>query len=130
MKLGATLYIRNTIEAVALYQQAFGLTLGYHEKFEDGTYMHATFCEGSEEVFAISECRNDAFVELMLKANLKTARPAMSYGLTLESAQAVEKAFELLKVGGNIMMPLGTLPWSACCAEVIDRYGIYWYLTV
>jgi PhnB protein len=130
MKLGATLYIRNTVEAVALYQEAFGLTLGYHEKFEDGTYMHAALCKDGEEVFAISECRNDAFVDLMLKANLKSARPAMSYGLTMENPQAVEKAFELLRAGGNIMMPLGTLPWSACCAEVIDRYGIYWYITI
>ena len=28
MKLGMTLYIQNTIEAVELYKKAFGLTLG------------------------------------------------------------------------------------------------------
>ena len=31
MRLGATLYIRNTAEAAGFYQEAFGLTLGYHE---------------------------------------------------------------------------------------------------
>ena len=31
--MGATLYIKNTIEAVAFYTEAFGLTLGYNEKF-------------------------------------------------------------------------------------------------
>ncbi|MCE5343564.1 MAG: VOC family protein [Eubacteriales bacterium] len=130
MRLGATLYIRNTIEAVALYQEAFGLTLEYHEKFTDGTFMHAALCRDGQEVFSVSESRNDTLVEMMLQSSLKDARPTMSYGIEMESAEEVEKAFDLLKVGGNVMMPLGTLPWSACCAEVIDRYGVYWYITV
>ena len=41
MNLGATLYIKNTIEAVAFYKEAFGMTLGYNEKCTDGTYLHA-----------------------------------------------------------------------------------------
>lgn len=41
MKLGATLYIKNTVEAVEFYKEAFGMTLGYNERFLDGTFMHA-----------------------------------------------------------------------------------------
>ena len=41
MKLGATLYIKNSIEAVEIYKQAFGMTLGNYEKYPDGTFMHA-----------------------------------------------------------------------------------------
>lgn len=40
MKLGATLYIKNTVEAVEFYKEAFGMTLGYNERFPDGTFMH------------------------------------------------------------------------------------------
>lgn len=30
LKLGATLYVKNSFEAVERYKEAFGLTLGYH----------------------------------------------------------------------------------------------------
>lgn len=40
MNLGATLYIKNTIEAVEFYKEAFGMTLGYNEKFPDGTPIY------------------------------------------------------------------------------------------
>ena len=70
MKLGATLYIKNTIEAVALYTEAFGLNLGYHEKFPDGTFMHASLLKNGQEIFAVSESHNDNFVNIMLTSSL------------------------------------------------------------
>ena len=130
MKLGATVYIHNTIEAVPVYLEAFGLTLGYNEKFPDGSYMHAALNKDGEEIFCVSESRNDAYVEMMLRSSLKENRPVMSYGLNFQSGDEVKKAFAILKQGGTVMMPVGTLPWSACCAEVVDKYGVYWYLTV
>ncbi len=130
MKLGATLYIHNTPEAVDFYREAFGLTLGYHELFPDGTYLHAALCRDGEEVFAVSESQNRPLVEMMLASSVKEARPTMSYGLVLDCEADVRKAFKVLKQDGTVMMPLGTLPWSACCAEVVDRYGVYWYVTV
>lgn len=39
MKLGATLYIKNTTEAVSFYSEAFGLTLGYHEKYHGRSFF-------------------------------------------------------------------------------------------
>lgn len=41
MQTGMTLYINHTLAAVEFYQEAFGLSLGYNEKFPNGTYMHA-----------------------------------------------------------------------------------------
>ncbi len=130
MKLGATLYIRNTAEAVDFYREAFGLSLGYHEKNADGSYLHASLEKDGQEVFAVSECENEPFVRMMLSSDLKTARPTMSYGLTFDTADGVRKAFSALSASGTVMLPLGKLPWSDCCAEVVDRYGVYWYLTV
>ncbi|WP_438433735.1 VOC family protein [Gorillibacterium sp. sgz500922] len=130
MKLGATLYIQNTVEAVKLYQEAFGLTLGYQVRFPDGTFLHAELQKDGSEVFAVSECRNDAFVATMRASSLQESRPTMSYSLTFANAEEVENAYTLLAEGGTVLFPLGSLPWSACCAEVVDRYGVYWYITV
>lgn len=130
MKLGATLYIKGTIEAVEFYKEAFGMTLGYNEKFLDGTFMHAALLKDGEEIFAVSESQNDAFVDVMLSASLKEARPTMSYGINFENEEDVKKAYAILSVGGNVLLPLGALPWSACCAEVVDKFGVYWYIAV
>ncbi|MEK5478711.1 VOC family protein [Paenibacillus sp. FSL R5-0407] len=130
MKLGATLYIKNTVEAVEFYKEAFGMTLGYNEKFPDGTYMHAELLRDGQQVFAVSESQNDAFVQVMLASSLQESRPTMSYGINFDNEDEVSKAFSMLAEGGNVLFELGSLPWSSCCAEVIDKYGVYWYISV
>lgn len=130
MKLGATLYIKNTIEAVEFYKEAFGMTLGYHERFPDGSFLHAVLQRDGNEVFAVSESQNDEFVNTMLASSLKESRPTMSYGLNFDNEDEVKKAYSMLAEGGKVLLPLGSLPWSSCCAEVVDKYGVYWYITV
>lgn len=130
MRLGATLYIQNTLEAVPFYCDAFGLELGYHETFPDGSYMHAVLAKDGEEIFCVSESKNDAFVQTMLRSSLKDSRPTMSYGLNFAGEAEVRHAYDLLAKEGTVMFPIGSMPWSACCAEVVDKYGVYWYLTV
>ncbi len=130
MKLSATLYIKNTIEAIEFYIEAFGLTLGYNEKFPDGTFMHAVLHKNGEEIFAVSESQNDNFVNVMLASSLNGSRPTMSYGINFESEDQVKKAYYVLSEGGKVLLPLGSVPWSSCCAEVVDRYGVYWYISV
>ena len=128
MKLGATLYVRNTLEAVPFYRDAFGLTLGYHEFFPDGTYLHAALLKDGQEVFAVSESQNGAMVSLMLAANPTDARPTMSYGIDFASKEEIDHAYALLTQGGTILHAIGPLPWCNYCADVVDRYGVYWYL--
>lgn len=128
MKLGATLYVHNTLEAVPFYMDAFGLTLGYHAFFPDGTYLHAALLKDGQEVFAVSEAQNDAMVALMLAANLTGARPTMSYGIDFASKAEIDHAYGLLTQGGTILRAMGPLPWCNYCADVVDKYGVYWYL--
>lgn len=130
MKLGATLYIFNTLEAVPFYMDAFGLTLGYHEFFPDGTYLHAALLKDGQEVFAVSESRNDAMVQSMLAATPTQSRPTMSYGIDFATKADIEHAYAMLTQGGTILHALGPLPWCECCADVVDRYGVSWYLCV
>ncbi len=126
--MGATLYIKNTIEAVEFYKEAFGMTLGYNEKFPDGTFMHAALFRDGQEIFAISESRNDPLVKIMLTSTLKESRPTMSYGINFDNEDEVKKAYSMLEKDGKVLLPLGSLPWSSCCADVVDKYGVYWYI--
>lgn len=45
MKLGATLYVTNSAEAVAFYSEAFRMTVGYNVKNSDGSFLHAELME-------------------------------------------------------------------------------------
>lgn len=128
MKLGATLYIKNTMEAVKFYEEAFGMTLGYHVKNPDGTFMHAALLRGEQEIFAISESQNEPLVNTMLTSTLKESRPTMSYGINFDNEEEVKKAYAMIEKEGNVLLPLGSLPWSSCCADIVDKYGVYWYL--
>ncbi|WP_017472037.1 VOC family protein [Amphibacillus jilinensis] len=130
MKLGATLYIHNSLEAVEFYQEAFGMTLGYNVKNPDGTFMHAALLKDGEEIFAVSESQNESLVKMMLNASLKEARPTMSYGINFNNEDEIRKAYDILSTDGTVLFPLGTLPWSACAADVVDKYGVYWYISI
>jgi uncharacterized glyoxalase superfamily protein PhnB len=130
VKLGATLYVKNSIEAVEFYKNAFGMTLGYNERNPDGTFLHAALIRDGDEIFAVSESQNDNLVEIMLKSSLKYSRPTMSLGVNFNNKEEVQKAYKILSVGGNVLFPLGSLPWSECAADVVDKFGICWYIAV
>ena len=128
MQLGATLYIHNTQEAAALYQQAFGLTLGYSVLNPDGSYLHASLCRDGQEIFAVSESRNDALVSLLRSADIRTNRPIANLGLDFPTEAKVRHAFALLAKEGTVTLPLQALPWCPLAGEVVDKYGVYWYI--
>lgn len=118
VSIGHTLYIQHSAQAVPFYCGVFGLTLGYHVRNADGSFFHADLESGSQQLLCIAE----AF-------EAHPANNLVCLGMTLQSADAVRRAFALLSEGGSVRMPLTTLPWSPCCAEVVDRYGVWWYLT-
>ena len=128
MQLGATLYIHNTLEAAERYQHAFGLTLGYHAMNPDGSYLHASLCRDGQEVFAISESRNDALVNLLRQADIHTNRPVANLGLDFPTEDEVRHTFARLVKDGTVTLPLQSLPWCPLAGEVVDKYGVYWYI--
>ncbi len=130
MQLGATLYIKNASEAVKFYSEAFRLTLGYHEYYPDGTFLHAELHRDGHQIFAVSESTNKAFVKVMHALSPKGPHPTMTYGINFDNETEVKKAYDMLAEDGKVMLPIGSLPWSACCAEVVDKYGVYWYITI
>jgi PhnB protein len=126
MNLGATLYIKNSVEAAGFYAKAFNMTLGYNVKNADGSFLHAELLKDGNSIFAVSESDDEAIRMTMLTAK----QPTMSYGINLDNDEELKKAYSALSDGGHILRPLGELPWSPCSADVVDKYGVYWYIYV
>jgi uncharacterized glyoxalase superfamily protein PhnB len=124
MRLGATLYVHGSVEAVAFYREVFGLDLGYHEWHPDGSFLHAALTRDGAEVFAVSESGDLGITDAMRSAKW----PTMSYGINFDSADETRRAYALLAEGGHVLRPLGPLPWNPCSADVVDKYGVYWYV--
>lgn len=120
MYLGVGLYVRNSVEAVALYQTAFGLELGYHMFKEDGTFFHSELCKNGDTVFCVVEAEADTDVR----------DNPVQLGYLCETKEELEKAFHILKENGTVKMDLCELPWTPYAGEVIDPFGIRWYLSV
>lgn len=126
MTLGATLYVHGSIEAAQTYCDAFGMTIGYHVMNEDGTYLHAELERTGQCGFAVSES-----ADLETRASMIAARqPTMSLGLNLDSDAQLEHAFEVLAAEGHILREVGPLPWTPFSADLVDRFGVCWYLYV
>ncbi|MBQ8618744.1 MAG: hypothetical protein IJ418_14700 [Clostridia bacterium] len=118
VSIGHTIYVKCSAQAVPLYQEVFGLALGYHVKNADGGFFHSELCSGEQPVLCIAET-----------SEAQPTNNIVCLGMTLENADAVRRAFTQLSDGGTVRMALTKLPWSPCCAEVIDRFGVWWYLT-
>lgn len=129
MKIGFQAYLQGSAEAIDFYQKAFGAELGYNVLNEDGTYMHAELYLDGQLLLALSESGSNVGFENMKKYS-PSDYPTMNFGVSLDNEEAVRKAYDSLIEGGNILLPLGSLSWSKCCANVVDKYGIFWYISV
>lgn len=128
MKLCAALSVKNSVEAVAFYQEAFGMTLGFHGRNPDGSYGHAELEKDGKYIFEVAESDNEANQELVdrMKAS---PYPIMSYNIDFSTEDEIRKAYGMLAEDGHVIRPLGPLPWSPLAANVVDKYGVYWYIT-
>lgn len=119
MSIGVGLYVNHSVEAVELYCEAFELELGYHVRNEDGSFFHSELYSGEQEMLAVVESH-----EPVTKIN------PVHLGFTFDDTIKLKRAFELLSKDGRVLMDICTLPWSPCAAEVMDKYGVIWYLSV
>lgn len=121
MNLGVGIYIKDSLQAVEMYKAAFGLELGYHVLNDDGTYFHSDLMEDNREICSVVEAK---------EAYFKGDGNPIELGYTFQTREELERAFEILKDGGTVLMDICELPWSPCAAGVVDRFGVRWYLTV
>ena len=118
--IGIGIYVKNSPEAVALYQRAFGAELGYQVLNKDGTYFHSELHRNGEPFCSVVEAKRDTY----------TDRHPIELGVDFDSRSELERAFALLSTGGSVEMEICELPWSPCAAIVNDRFGIRWFLTM
>lgn len=120
MGLDVGIYVQNSREAVELYLSAFQLNLGYHVLNDDGSYFHSELLAGDRPVCSVVEA----------KEPLTSGGNPIELGYTFQTQAELERAFELLKEGGQVSMKPRELPWSPCAACVLDRFGVRWYLSL
>lgn len=118
MLIGVGLCVKNSILAIERYQLAFGLELGYHVLNDDGTYFHSELCKDGEPMLSVVEA------ETHINEN------PVQLGVQFETREALDSAFNILKENGTVIMDRCELPWSPYAAEVMDQFGIRWYLTL
>ena len=129
MEIGCQVYIKGSAEAVELYMKAFGAELGYNVRNDDGSYYHAELSMDGRPMLAVSEAKSDIGIADKSKYTPE-CYPPMQFGVTLSGERDVAMAYDILKEGANILLPLGKLPWSDCCASLVDKFGVCWYLSV
>ena len=89
-----------------------------------------TSCELSvkgEPFLAASEAANPCDVSIIHKEKWQT----MTFNVCgMGREEAVQKAFNILSDGGVVIEPIKEVPWSKCCATVIDKYGVCWWISI
>lgn len=118
MRIGTCIYVKHSVEAVALYLEAFGLQLGYHVLNPNGSYYHSELYKGEQELLSVVEATSD-----------QPESQTVQLCVVFDTEEEVRKAYTLLCQNGRIETPIGPLPWSPCAASLVDRFGVYWYLS-
>ncbi len=128
MKCYAQVYVIDSIEAAKTYCKAFGAEITLEMKNDSGTaYEHCVLSVGGEPFLALAEAKNQDGVETIHKMKWQT----MTFNASeLGTVDAVRNAYDVLRDGGVVVDEIGTLPWSTCCANVIDKYGVCWWISI
>ncbi|MBE5804827.1 MAG: hypothetical protein E7316_10000 [Clostridiales bacterium] len=128
MKNYTQVYVKNSFEAADVYCRAFGAQITLEMKNNDGTaYEHCVLSVNGEGFLALAEARNPCDVAFVHKMKWET----MTFNaFEMGSEEAVRNALDVLSDGGVVLEPIHELPWSSCCATVIDKFGVCWWVSI
>jgi len=120
--LEGTLLVKNLDEAFAFYKRVFGMKQipyhGYDILELNGKYFYS--------IFEVSAQEHDQFIKMMNMASYRV----LSAGIEFETETEVRNTFEILTKDGRVVNPVEPRPWSPCAADVIDKYGVGWFITM
>lgn len=100
---------------ISLFGQSEVNSIMHHE---DGTVMHAVFTLRGQSFMCIDSIVEHAF----------TFTPAICLFVSFEIEEEINRVFERLSEGGQILMPLA--PVSEKFGWVADQYGVSWQLNL
>ncbi|MCL1806752.1 MAG: VOC family protein [Oscillospiraceae bacterium] len=106
-------------EAIALYQEAFGLEIDWQGKNpETGLIYHTEAHIGSQRLRL-----SDGGVNTVQADSLFLA-------VTYDTVDEVIKAFDIVKEGGIVVQSPHKPDFATCMSEVKDKFGFKWFLMV
>ena len=128
MKNYNQVYVRNSFEAAAMYCDAFGAEITREFRNAENTaYEHCELSVNGEGFLALAEAANPCDISLVHQYKWET----MTFNVfEMGSEAAVAHAFDVLSRGGVVLEQIHALPWSPCCATIIDRFGVCWWISI
>jgi uncharacterized glyoxalase superfamily protein PhnB len=128
-RIGAHVYVKGSTEAVELYKEALNLKVkGKPTLDDDGNYWHCVLARDGENIISISE---DKYLpDELLKDYPDDVRPIMLFSVVFEDEGDLRRAYSLLANGGNPCAGIKVEPHSIISCDVIDKFGVFWYLYV
>ena len=128
MKNYPQVYVKNSIEAAKTYCEAFGAEITLEIKNDSGlAYEHCVLSVDGEGFLALAEAKNPCDIDLVHKMKWET----MTFNaFEMGTEERGHHAFDVLRDGGVVIEAIHELPWSKCCATVIDRYGVCWWISI
>ncbi|OBG25576.1 VOC family protein [Mycobacterium sp. E3198] len=93
---------------------------GPDEAGVEGTVQHATFTLAGQQFMCIDSPATHDFA----------FTPSMSLYVQCDSADEIERLYEALGQGGQVLMPLDGYGFSPKFGWVNDRFGVSWQLTL
>jgi len=120
--LEGTLYVANLAEAFAFYKNALGMESVPHHGYDILTL-------GGQHFFNIFEA--PATDHDMLVQTTFASRHRLFANVEFATEAEIKKAAHALTAsGGKVLDAPGPRPWSPCAADVLDHYGIKWFLSL
>jgi len=128
MKNYTQVYVKNSFDAAQFYCNAFGAEVTREFRNRDNTaYEHCELSVDGEGFLALAEASNPCDVSIVHKHRWDT----MTFNVfEMGTEQKVRHAFEVLSSGGVVLEPIHEVPWSKCCATIIDKFGVCWWISI
>lgn len=114
------IYVKGSVEAVDLYKKAFDAEVLDLYPNGNGGYAHSELSVQGQ-VIAVTELTGDTIVG-------NTMQFCFQFGPGGEVN--VRKAYDVLKDGARIDVPIGPCDYSECMVSLVDRFGVRWCLFV
>jgi len=117
-----TLFVENVEDAFEFYKNALGMEAVSHHGYDilslNGEHFYNIFEAPAEE--------HDILAQTTFKS-----RHRLFTGIELTTKAEVHHAVNVLTAGGGkIIDPPKPLPWSPCAADVLDKYGVKWFISL
>ncbi len=126
MKISSQLYVSGSMEAVQMYCKAFGAEISFEIKDESkNVYAHCELSVNGQLFMAVSEAPDTCDV------SKKSTWQTMAFNVyDMGSEEAVRNAYGILRDGGTVIDPLGPCDWNPCCSNLIDKFGVFWWIAI